>query len=77
MKILDKKKYQRVIDRSYKGLRKLSTKVEGNYLVPSQVCGGTCIGDKNYYYNRKITEGTGFGIGSFIMFGIEYERLKN
>ena len=73
MKILDRKKYQPVIDLSYNGLKKFSTLSEGNYLVPSQVCGGTCIGDKNYYYSRKVTTGTGFGIGAFILFGLEYE----
>jgi unsaturated rhamnogalacturonyl hydrolase len=77
MKILDRKKYKPVIDLSYNGLRKLSMiSVEGKFLAPSQVCGGTCIGDQDYYFNRKITIGTGFGIGSFIMFGLEYENLK-
>ena len=77
MKILDKKKYQSRIDLSYNGLRKYSTiLVEGKYLTPAQVCGGTCIGDQNYYYNRKIAVETSFGIGSFIMFGLEYERLN-
>ncbi len=77
MKILSKKKYQPIIDRAYQGLKKLSTEtVEGKYLTPSQVCGGTCIGGKEYYYKRKIVTGTGFGIGSFILFGIEYDKMN-
>lgn len=78
MQILDKKKYQPIIDLSYNGLtKKCMSTVDGSYLVPTQICEGTCIGDKNYYLNRKSIEGTGFGLGVFIMFGIEYERLQN
>ncbi len=77
MKILDEKIYRPLVDRSYKGLQKYSlNKTDGPYLIPTQVCGGTCIGDKNYYLNRKKTEGTGFGLGSFIMFGLEYNKLN-
>ncbi len=77
MNILNKKTFQPIIENSYKGLRKYSTvSIEGKYFAPSQVCGGTCIGDRNYYYNRKVTEGTGFGIGAFILFGIEYESFN-
>ncbi|MBL7817093.1 MAG: glycoside hydrolase family 88 protein [Saprospiraceae bacterium] len=76
MKILSKKKYQPIVDLAYKGLKKYSTTtVDGKYLTPSQVCGGTCIGGKEYYYKRKIMTGTGFGIGSFIMLGIEYDKM--
>ena len=77
MNILSKKTFLPIIENSYKGLRKYSTvSIEGKYFAPSQVCGGTCIGDRNYYYNRKVTEGTGFGIGAFILFGIEYESFN-
>ena len=76
MKILDAKKYRPIIDRAYLGLKKYSTAKDGKYLIPSQVSGGTCIGGKDYYFKRKITTGTGFGIGSFIFFGLEYEGLS-
>lgn len=77
MKLLDSKKYLPMVDQSYKGLRDLSLKsVGGVYLMPSRVSGGTCVGDENYYLTRKITEGTGFGYGSFIMFGLAYEKYK-
>jgi unsaturated rhamnogalacturonyl hydrolase len=77
MKILDKKKYLPMIDRSYKALRERAMKtVDGAYLIPSMVSGGTCVGDKEYYLTRKIVEGTGFGYGSFILFGLAYEQFK-
>ncbi|MCX6327598.1 MAG: glycoside hydrolase family 88 protein, partial [Bacteroidia bacterium] len=76
MKILDNETYMPVIDLSYRGLQQYSLKrTEAPYLIPVQVCGGTCVGDKSYYFNRPRTEGTGFGIGSFIMFGLEYEKF--
>ncbi len=77
MKILDAKKYRLIADQSYQGIIKNSLRDAGNgYLVPARVSGGTCVGDENYYLNRKITEGTGFGYGSFIMFGLAYEQYK-
>jgi len=77
LKILDKKTYLPLIDRAYKGLRSFSLKnTEGAYLIPSRICGGTCVGDKAYYLSRNIVDGTGFGYGSFIMFGLAYELYK-
>lgn len=76
MKLLDKKTYQPIIDRAYKGLRAMSMRADGAYLIPARVSGGTCVGDENYYLTRKIGEGTGFGYGSFIMFGLAYEQYK-
>jgi unsaturated rhamnogalacturonyl hydrolase len=77
MKILDKKQYGPMVEKSYQGLRGMSLKSGGaNYLIPARVSGGTCVGDENYYLTRKITEGTGFGYGSFILFGTAYEQWK-
>lgn len=77
MKILNPEKYGPMAERSYLGLIKNSLREAGKgYQVPTRVSGGTCVGDENYYLNRKITEGTGFGYGSFIMFGLAYEQYK-
>lgn len=77
MKILDPKKYQPIADKAYKGLRRLSIRNAGEgYLIPARVSGGTCVGDKEYYLTRKIVEGTGFGYGAFILFGLAYEQQK-
>ena len=76
MKILDSKKYQPALDLANMGLKNFSTVNDGKYLIPAQVCGGTCIGGKDYYFKRKITTGTGFGIGAFIMFGLAYDTLQ-
>lgn len=77
MKILDKNVYGPMAEKAYQGLRNMSLKSGGDaYLIPSRVSGGTCVGDENYYLTRKITEGTGFGYGSFILFGTAYEQWK-
>lgn len=75
LKLLDPKKYLPLVEQSYKGLRAYSMISGGDgYLIPSRVSGGTCVGDEAYYLTRKITQGTGFGYGSFIMFGLAYEK---
>lgn len=77
LKLLNPKKYAPMVDKAYKGLREMSlARADGAYLLPARVSGGTCVGDENYYLTRKITEGTGFGYGSFIMFGLAYEQYK-
>jgi unsaturated rhamnogalacturonyl hydrolase len=75
LKILDKKKYLPMVEASYAGLQKMSMRQDANSLVPTRVSGGTCVGDQQYYLGRKLGEGTGFGYGSFIMFGLAYEQL--
>ncbi len=74
LKILDKKKYLPMVQASYAGLQKMSMRQDANSLVPTRVSGGTCVGDQQYYLGRKLGEGTGFGYGSFIMFGLVYEQ---
>ena len=75
-KIIPKKKYFPIIEKAFKGLRSYCLRTgEGANLIPTKVSGGTCVGDKEYYLTRKITEGTGFGYGSFIMFGLAYEGV--
>jgi len=73
--ILDSKKFMPVVKKAYKGLNNYSVRIEDNqYLVPTRICIGTCIGDKDYYYHRKVVEGNDFGIGVFSMFAQKYER---
>ena len=77
LNLLNKKKYLPMVEKSYRGLRSSGLKTtDGPYLIPTKVSGGTCVGDENYYLTRKLTDGTGFGYGSFIMFGLAYEEYK-
>jgi unsaturated rhamnogalacturonyl hydrolase len=78
LNILPKKKYEQKAAMAYAGLksRALRNPGDGPYLIPTLVSGGTCVGDQQYYLTRKIGEGTGFGYGSFILFGQSYEHYK-
>ena len=76
LKLLNKNKYLPMVTKTYQGLRASGLKTaDGPYLIPIKVSGGTCVGDENYYLTRKLTEGTGFGYGSFILFGLAYEQF--
>ena len=69
--------YVKSIDRAYKGLRAHSIIPTGkNYLTTQNVCTGTCIGNKTYYFKRKCAQGKPYGIGMFIQFGLHYELDK-
>jgi unsaturated rhamnogalacturonyl hydrolase len=74
-KVLNEKMFLPVVVKAFDGLQKHATVADGRYLIPSLVCEGTCIGDKSYYYKRKTINGANFAIGSYIMFGLEYEKL--
>lgn len=73
--VLSKKIYLPVINKVYNGLKKYATVSEGKYLAPSKVCLGTCIGDKEYYYKRSVGIGVNYAVGSYIMFGLVYDKL--
>ena len=77
--IVEGKEYQNCLARAYYGLRKHSIQPVGNgpYLTTKNVCKGTCIGDKEYYFNRKVRSGKSFGLGMFILFGRAYHAYSS
>lgn len=75
-KILKQRTFLPVIEKAYAGLQKNATRSDGKYLIPTRVCEGTCIGNKAYYFGRKTKEGVNYAIGAYIMFYLEYEKLK-
>jgi unsaturated rhamnogalacturonyl hydrolase len=53
-----------------KGLREYSVVPCGNkYLTTQNICTGTCIGNKDYYFKRGVKKGKPYGIGMFIQLG--------
>ncbi|MDZ4846151.1 MAG: glycoside hydrolase family 88 protein [Chitinophagales bacterium] len=60
-------------DLAYQGLRKYSMRQSGNYVTTMNVCKGTCIGNKNYYFNRKTKREKPSGIAMFLNFGLSYK----
>lgn len=72
--IVSGKEYQQSVDLAYKGLQvhSLEKVAGGPYLTTKNVCKGTCIGDKDYYFNRSATSEKRYGLGMFILFGRSY-----
>ena len=70
-------KYKDMIDKAYNGIKDYSLFYDGKYLNINNVCDGTCIGDKEYYFNRGIVTGRAFVFGTSIMFYDVYQELIN
>jgi len=66
-------KYKASVGNAYIGLRSYSMVNDGKYLKTKNVCKGTCIGDKNYYFNRRTKREKPSGIAMFINFGLSYK----
>ena len=71
--IVQGENYSNCVERAYVGLRKHSMEPAKNGLTCANVCTGTCIGDKDYYLNRKVQNGRPFGLGMCVQFGVLYE----
>jgi unsaturated rhamnogalacturonyl hydrolase len=71
--IVDDRIYASSVEQAYNGLYKHSTEPIKNGLTCTNVCTGTCIGDKDYYLKRGVQNGRPFGLGMFIQFGMLYE----
>ena len=73
--IVSDEKYKTSVDAAYNGLRKHSlTNYKEKYLKTLNVCKGTCIGDKDYYFNRKTKREKPSGLAMFLNFGINYKQ---
>ncbi|MEM7039898.1 MAG: glycoside hydrolase family 88 protein, partial [Bacteroidota bacterium] len=71
--IVEGEAFQKSVERAYHGLRKHSVQEKGEgYLSTKNICKGTCIGDKEYYFNRGAKGEKPFGLGMFILFGRTY-----
>jgi len=69
--------YLNSVERAYKGLRAHSITAAGKkFITTKNVCVGTCIGNKHYYFKRHTKNGSPYGIGMFIQFGMRYELEK-
>jgi unsaturated rhamnogalacturonyl hydrolase len=75
--LLPAETFRPVIDNAFRGIEKNSLKTVGDSLVTlTNVCSGTCVGDKAYYFRREVVEGTPFALGAAIMFYDRYRLLK-
>ncbi|MDX2002774.1 MAG: glycoside hydrolase family 88 protein [Chitinophagales bacterium] len=70
--------YKKCAELAYTGLRIHSiVPLEKGYFTTQNVCKGTCIGDKHYYFKRKSQMGKPYALGMFIAFGRKYEMNKS
>jgi len=77
MGIIEGDNYENSVEMAYKGLRNYSIKpIESPYLSIENVCKGTCIGDMDYYLNRKADAVKPSGLAMFILFGRTYELFQ-
>jgi unsaturated rhamnogalacturonyl hydrolase len=75
--LVEDEKFTASVDNAYRGLRANSIREAGDgYLTVQNVCKGTCIGDMEYYLNRKASSEKPFGLGMFIFFGRAYEEAN-
>ena len=69
--------YDHSIRMAYEGLRRYSMVPIGDmYLTLTNVCTGTCIGDKNYYFKRARQKGKPYGVGMSIQFDLAYRKRQ-
>jgi unsaturated rhamnogalacturonyl hydrolase len=74
--ILPAKTFRPVVDNAFRGIEENSLKTVSDSLVTlTNVCSGTCVGDKAYYFGRKVVDSTPFALGAAIMFHDRYRRL--
>jgi unsaturated rhamnogalacturonyl hydrolase len=74
MGIVSDLKYKTSVDAAYNGLRKYSLiSYSEKYLKTKNVCKGTCIGDKDYYLNRKTKREKPSGVAMLLNFGLSYK----
>ena len=73
---LPARRFMPAVERAHEGLGKYSIFPTGHYVTIGNVCAGTCIGDRGYYYRRGVVQGTEFALGAAILFDNTYRKLK-
>ena len=73
--LLPRNQYIKQIERAYDGLKEYSLKDVGKYLKMDNICEGTCIGDKDYYYGRGVVDERAYAFGISVMFYDVYQQL--
>ncbi|GHT63518.1 family 88 glycosyl hydrolase [Bacteroidia bacterium] len=69
--------YLPALENACQGIEKFSLKrIEPSRLTLTNVCSGTCVGNKAYYFNRKVVDGNHYALGAAIMFYDQYHLLE-
>ena len=72
--ILRGSRYRRAARNAWRGLLAYSLKGRGtDRLTLGNICAGTCIGERDYYYARPVTEDESFAVGAFLLLAYRME----
>jgi unsaturated rhamnogalacturonyl hydrolase len=74
--VLSRDIFEPVMNKAYQGIQRYSIVPSGKYKTISNVCAGTCIGDRQYYYTREIVKDTEFAIGGALLFDNIYKQYS-
>lgn len=72
--LLNAPTYRKAVDRAYEGL--LTHSITSDYSLIN-ICAGTCIGERDYYYARGKSRDESFALGALLQFLTQYNRLSN
>ena len=67
--------YFKHIQRAYEGILKYIN-YEGEDLVVSNICIGTCLGDYQFYIDRPVIQNDLHGMGAFLLMCTEYHEVR-
>jgi unsaturated rhamnogalacturonyl hydrolase len=68
-------KWRKAAEKAWEGVKTHSLRGgEGQRITLGNVCAGTCIGERDYYYARPTTEGESFADGALLLFAYEMEK---
>lgn len=75
--VLRGSRYRKAAERAWRGLLVHSVEGRGtDGLTLGNVCAGTCIGERRYYYARPVVSGESFATGAFLQFAGQMTRLE-
>ncbi len=74
--LLKGRKYRKAAVKAYDGLNRLSVSIDDSISM-SNICAGTCIGEKAYYYSRSISDDESFAIGAYLLFDNQINNINH
>lgn len=68
-------RYRKAAERAWRGVLAHSLQGRGtDNITLTNVCAGTCIGEREYYYARAVTKEESFADGALLLFAYEMEK---
>lgn len=75
--LLKGRKYVRSVELAWDGLQNHSVSIGiDDSITMGNICAGTCIGGRDYYYSRPVSENESFALGAFLLFANRMKHRK-